>query len=378
MSDAFGQQSSFGESGFDAPVIVHAVGRLTDSVFRFLGPATEVLARSGARQVVVALEDPNLKHLAKSFPVGVQVILLPWRRNPVARWRRWVAAFRLLTSTVKADAIHLHGFIPSALVAPVLAGRNTPSLIYSPHGSRTHQGRGPLQRVAQLLARVWLVVVPRRTVVSLPSDAKVLRPMNPTDVHVVESPVADDYLLAPRVPTPMPLIAGGVQDDPAETAARFAQIAVLLGNGEAGLVFKWIGATNAGAVSQLSAAEIDVEDAPEPDVRATELASAWLYVAPSRTHGFPGHIAEAMACGLPVVAIDCQQHRDLIVNGKTGFLCSDDAQVMDRVRELVHDLALREEMGAAARAAAKERFSGERFGRSLLRTYSSAKVAYAT
>ena len=42
---------------------------------------------------------------------------------------------------------------------------------------------------------------------------------------------------------------------------------------------------------------------------------------PTVREGFGLSVAEAMACGLPVVATDCSSIPELVINGKGGFLC---------------------------------------------------------
>jgi glycosyltransferase EpsD len=80
-------------------------------------------------------------------------------------------------------------------------------------------------------------------------------------------------------------------------------------------------------------------------------------VASSRREGLPVNVAEAMACGLPVVATDIRGHRDLIENGHTGFLVGmdDDETMAMRVLELL-DGNIAQEMGSAA-AASVTKFS---------------------
>ena len=45
-----------------------------------------------------------------------------------------------------------------------------------------------------------------------------------------------------------------------------------------------------------------------------------LAISTSRQEGLPVNIMEAMYCGLPVVATDCRGNRDLIKNGKNGYV----------------------------------------------------------
>lgn len=89
------------------------------------------------------------------------------------------------------------------------------------------------------------------------------------------------------------------------------------------------------------------------DVSAEYLCSS-VFALPSRFEGFGLVVIEAMACGLPVVAFDCENGpRNILTQGKTGFLvpCFDVAAFADRLMCLMTDMPLRRQMGIAAKAA---------------------------
>ena len=352
--------------------VVHAVGRLTDSVFRFVGPATEALAQSGSPQVVLALQDPDNLHLAERFHRSVEVITLPMGRNPARRWKRWMDAFRHIAGQGAIETVHLHGFIPSALVAPLFSGSRSTQLIYSPHGSRSHKRTTLIQIGASLIARPLMRFLPAHSLVSMPSEAQVLSAKG-AEVHVVEAPVDAAYLAVQAPHAPHPLVVAGVHDDPDHTASRFAQLAVLLGNGDHGLAFRWIGPVDDESQHRLAAAEVGVCSERDNTERARQLAAGWVFLCPAVNHGFPGHITEAMACGLPVVALDCAAHRDLVSHGRTGYLCSNDEEMLTRVSELISQPELRQQMGEHARDVARTRFSPGKFNQDLLKTYPNAE-----
>lgn len=112
-----------------------------------------------------------------------------------------------------------------------------------------------------------------------------------------------------------------------------------------------------------------VRNLPHPAMRSlgglkgVELLKAYqrcdIFLFPSRLEGFGYPVAEAMACGKPVVCTDCSSLPELIDEGRGGYLCPrDDVDAFaDRIRQLARDPDLRAQMGAYNRAKVKQQFS---------------------
>lgn len=92
-------------------------------------------------------------------------------------------------------------------------------------------------------------------------------------------------------------------------------------------------------------------------VRAYNACHALIF--PSRLEGFGLAVAEAMACGLPVVTSDSSSLPELVVEEQGGFLCPiDDVEALAAaVQRLAENPGLCGEMGAFNRARAEEQFS---------------------
>lgn len=92
-------------------------------------------------------------------------------------------------------------------------------------------------------------------------------------------------------------------------------------------------------------------------VAAMQDADALLF--PSRSEGFGLVAAEAMACGLPVIAMQGTAMDEVVETGVTGMLCErDDVRgIAAAARLLAGDSGLQHAMRLAARKAAMERFS---------------------
>ena len=95
---------------------------------------------------------------------------------------------------------------------------------------------------------------------------------------------------------------------------------------------------------------------PIPDVKNEYLSSS-VFILPSRFEGFGLVIIEAMACGVPVVAFDCENGpRSIIDDGETGFLIPpfDINALSEKVMHLISDVNLRKQIGANAQEAASQ------------------------
>lgn len=354
--------------------VLHLAGRLTDEVLGFLGPTTRFLHEAGARQILLAQEPDHARQLARLHP-GVDLVLMRRDLRPTRRclygWTNLRRVIDRAGSTLRA--VHLHGFVPG-LVAPYALrrlGREVP-LVFSPHSSKAI---GPLRLVGRPLW--WLTrplmagsAAPLRAIATVDADVGAWREISSQPVDVVEAPVDPAFFgLAHReAPTPMLVAGGSVLDT--QAAGLLAQLRVLLDDDEGRLRFSWVGAAPApGPAAKLRAAGIESPPSAEPLDRASGLVGAWAYLAPGGAAGFPTRLGEAMAAGLPCVALDTPYHRSLIRDGETGLLYRTTPEAVAALARLVASGDLRHRLARGARREAAERLTESRFRESLYAAY---------
>lgn len=104
-----------------------------------------------------------------------------------------------------------------------------------------------------------------------------------------------------------------------------------------------------------------------PDGVAVAMASADLFVFPSRTDTAGNVVLEAQASGLPVLVTDEGGPRENMIDGTTGMVCGSTREMSRAVAELCSRTARRAELAAAARIYAL----GRRWDRALAPLYAS-------
>ncbi|MCW8914673.1 MAG: glycosyltransferase family 4 protein [Magnetovibrio sp.] len=99
-------------------------------------------------------------------------------------------------------------------------------------------------------------------------------------------------------------------------------------------------------------------------------------VLPSYREGMPRSLLEAASIGRPLVAFDAVGCRDLIRDGKNGFLVpfKDTTALADALEKLAQDPELRQRMGSEARKDIERTYSADAIRKQLCQIFSSLKI----
>ncbi len=99
-----------------------------------------------------------------------------------------------------------------------------------------------------------------------------------------------------------------------------------------------------------------------PDAKLPELYSnADMFVLPSLWEVLPIAMLEALSCGSPLCASDAGGNPEMVDVGKNGLIYrkGNEPEMLEKLREMVGDAALRKRMSAASRETAVARFDWE-------------------
>ena len=103
-----------------------------------------------------------------------------------------------------------------------------------------------------------------------------------------------------------------------------------------------------------------------------------ICLLPTRLEGFGYAIAEAMACGKPVVTSNCSSLPEIVINGENGFLCQvgNVADFVDKIQTLANNPAMCNNMGNNNRNRIINFFSIEKMGKEYNELYQHVAKDY--
>ncbi len=328
------------------------------------------------RPTVVGLrryDTPSTDELRRWFGPDVELIVFP--REGAGRlvqigWMAVQVARRIASG--EFEVLHLHssfaGAVGRLLVLPFSRRIRT---FYSPHGFaflRTDLRTG--QRRLILLAEQVLARVPSTLVLVSASELEVAHRVS-RRAALLENGV-DLQKLRTGVPRrrrvrPVVAMVGRITEQKAPwrfalAASRFADRADFrwLGYGPPEDVQRWLGDAPVSISGRLDHAAL-----------LAALQEADIVYFPTLWEGMPLSLIEAQGSGLPVVASDIEGNRDIVIDGVTGFLRTDEEDLLQALGLLIDSVEERERMGSAASEQA-QRFSDDKRGARSIEIYLAA------
>jgi len=353
------------------------------TLHHFLRPLIHGMAAEGHDVVAVCADGPYLNAVQAE---GVRVETIPFSRALFDFRSHWRAYRRLkrLFRDEKFDLVHVH--TPVAAMIGRLAARCTgvPRVVYTAHGFYFHNGMSPLKRrffigLEWLAGRLTDVLFTQSA-----EDAETARRYGLCRGGVIEAigNGSDPARFAPATDeaarTALRRDLGAGPDD--TVILMVGRLVAEKGYPELFEAMRHVNATLWVAGERLPSDHADAIDDWIARIGHDEtlskrikllnyrsdmpelMAAADIFTLPSHREGMPRSIAEAMLCGLPVVATDIRGSREEVIDGKTGLLVpvNDPAALADALSALVADKDKRRSFGAAALTRARDLFDEAR------------------
>lgn len=312
---------------------------------------------------------------------GMGIPVLP---SAAARGRTWLAALARLLAVRPPGVLHLHDGRAAAAGA-LLARAGRPVVVRTQHFTRPASAeRSGLGRAASLtLHRALNRRLDGYVAVSENVAAAALErgEVGAAELAVVppgiDLPDEDTLAIAraarERLPHPVVAYIGRLEAEKGVDSLVRAAPRVLDQLPDCRFVIA--GSGSRGQALRALARELGVEhvitwagEVPDP---GAVLARAHVYVSPSAQEGFGLATVEAMASGLPVVAVGAGASVELVEHGVCGLLAppGDLERLASHIAELAGDRSRALEMGEAARQRAVARYGIDRTARATLDLY---------
>ncbi|MDR3412234.1 MAG: glycosyltransferase [Formivibrio sp.] len=350
--------------------IVHVVEAFGAGTLSMVSAMANCQSQAGhAVTVIHSVREETPDNWRALFDTHIEFIQLPMIRaiNPRSDWR----ATRMLMTELKRimpDVVHLHSSKAGALGRLASLLYPGPRWFFSPHGlSFLQHAEGRMKNAVFLLIEKILARIPVTFIACSPSEAEQIRANLSQNVIVVNNAI-DLAAIPPALGNDNIVRIGTVgRVALARNPELFASIASAL-HGK-GIEFVWIGGGDEAGETALKRVGVKLSGWVDRAEALRQLATLDIYIQTSRWEGLPVAVIEAMAAGLPVVATNVVGNRDLVKDGKTGWLANNCDDFLAHLAPLIANRAERHRLGAQAKAYAQTYYSLETMIRVLDHAY---------
>ncbi|MDN7487044.1 glycosyl transferase [Burkholderia sp. AU31652] len=341
--------------------IVHIAEAFGGGVLSMLTHLANHAAASGVDVTVLhSIRSETPTDFSTLFLPGVKLVYVDMAREVSVRQDlQSVRALVLNLRDCRPTAIHLHSSKAGVLgrIAARIAAPNA-KVLYSPHGlSFLRRDVSRMKQYAYLSFERIAAHIGGTIVACSGSElAEIRAKVRAKSTVLVENGVDVAEIPPRRMRDDRKVVIGmSGRASYQKNHQAFVRLADLLH--DADVEFLWIGG-NAAEIPDSAQRGAVVCSGWIPRARALALTSELdIYVQTSRWEGMPVALIEAQVAGIPAVVTDVVGNRDVVIHGVTGYVASNAAEMAAYLTTLRDDRQLREQMGAAARKRAIQRFS---------------------
>ena len=322
--------------------------RVLNGAARHCIALSQALAERGHQ--VLLLHRPELDPPA--LPAGVTPMAISFRRSPgeMTHLARRLKAAGVEVIHTHMSSAHFHGaLLRSFWGVPTVGAAHARH--FQPHWLFNDRVIAPSRSTAAYHLKVNRISPRRMRVIPNFIDPEAYPEITPARRAAARARLGLD---------PDALVIGSVAD-------------IMIGKRPSDLIAAARPLLSAGARLVIAGAELDADEARRVHVAAEGLGVELLgrrtdvpeilpafdiFALASEREELPISVLEAMAAGLPVVAVQTGGLPEMVAEGETGLLvpARDTAAMGERLRRLAEDPALRARMGAAGRARAFAEF----------------------
>jgi glycosyltransferase involved in cell wall biosynthesis len=362
---------SRGSAGSSSGVRVLDIINLSSSADTLLRNRVLAMRARGMDNRIMCMPGPYVKTLNEQG-IPTRAVGLPRTIQPF----RMIAAVAEMASYMRRERVeilHTHCVVPGILgrIAGFLAG--VPTIVHTIHGFDLAGSPGPLLTRLYMLTEKVLGRITRMSLSQNRADLATVR-----DLKIVPSERLrfigngiDLRRFRPEARTrrdpqaPVTMLCTARFEPVKNHPMLFDAIRRLKDRGRH-VRLLLVGTGYLRAEYERRCAEMGIADMVEflgyRDDMPELLAQADMAVLTSIDEGIPRAMLEAMAMRVPVVATDVVGTKETVVDGETGFLVplNDVEAFVDRLVQLIDDVALRERMGERGRAWVESEFDEDK------------------
>lgn len=352
--------------------VVHIVESLGGGVYSYFCDLTQSFGEDSRIETTIIYSDKRSEilpsNVRRDFHKNIRLELIDMQEkiDPIGDWNS-ISKLKQLFKKINPDIVHLHSSKAGVLgkIALNKSGVKA-SLYYTPHGySFLRKDISSFKKFIYFSIEKLMASYNNCTTIAC-GDTEMLYGLKlHPNVKLIRNGIKYEEISKHKKKKDNKILTVGVlgRISYARNPELFNKIALKLPE----IKFKWIGDGN--LRNLINAENIDVTGWFMERKKGLEnLSEIDIYLQTSIWEGLPIAVLEAMALEKPVIATNVIGNKDIVEDGKTGFLINDVTQAVDAIEKLKAS-KLRNEMGKSGSIRVKRYFNSIKNFQSLIDLY---------
>lgn len=353
-------------------IVVHVVESLGGGVYSYFCDLTQIFGQDSRVQTTIIYSDKRSEiipsNVRKEFHENIKLELIDMQEkiDPVSDWKS-ILKLRQLFKKIKPDVIHLHSSKAGVLgkIASKKIGARV-LLYYTAHGySFLRKDISKFQKFIFYAIEKLMASYNECTTIACGDTEMFYAQKLHRNVKLIRNGVKYEEIVKNKKRKIKKTLTIGIlgRISYARNPKFFNDIAIKLPE----IQFKWIGDGN--LREHINSKNIDITGwFMKRKDGLDNLNAIDIYLQTSLWEGLPIAVLEAMALEKPVIATNVIGNKDIVVDGKTGFLINNITQALNAIEKLKCQ-KLRNEMGKNGSLRVEKYFNSTKNFQSLINLY---------
>ena len=339
--------------------ILHIAEAFGGGILTFISNLANEQCKGNYRVIVAhGIRKETHANYREFFDDRIELVKVEHFQQDINLWSEWkaIGELRTIIKDNKPDVIHMHSS-QSGVLGKLASIGYSAYKIYSPHGFAflRQDVAGWKQQIFKTIEKIFATCFKCQLVASSTTEYEEARKISRNAVLIfngINTQQLDAYLDM-KASGDRPVVAMVGRALPQKNPAFFNRIAEMMPH----IQFEWVG--DGDLRHLLTASNIHIVGWGSREEALEYVAKCDVYIMTSLWEGMPLARLEAMYLKKPCVVTNVVGNRDVVENGKNGYVCNSVEEFVEKIQFLVDHRDLCDNFGDTAHSAVIETYNSQ-------------------